>query len=122
MGKRVNMLEGRLHFTHIRRKQVGQSWLTLPMIQIVVMRCDANRIIWMKDTTVRIKCRPTFMGATSYTRCMGTAVMDGRDAEPAAHIDKMMRQTIGRWKQGHSVVETLKSGQRNRISLGEQLI
>jgi hypothetical protein len=92
------------------------------MIQIVVTRCYTNRIIWMKDTTVRIKCRPTFMGATSHMRCMGTAVMDGRDAEPAAHIDKMMRRTIGRRKQGHSVVETLKSGQWNWISLGEQMV
>ena len=32
------------------------------------------------------------------------------------------RWTIGRQKQGHSVVETLKSGQWNWISLGEQLV
>jgi hypothetical protein len=105
--KALPIIHSQLVLPIIERKQVGQSQLTLPMIQIVVTRLNTKRIIQMKVTTVRIKCRPTFMCTTINTRCMGAAVMGGRDAERVGCVaDKVMRWTSGRRKHFHSVVES----------------
>jgi hypothetical protein len=53
------------------------------MIQIVVTKLNAKRIVQMKDNTMRIECRPTCMGTMIHTRCIGTAVRGSRDAEPS---------------------------------------
>jgi hypothetical protein len=75
-----------------------------------VTRLNTKRITQMRVATVRGKCRPTFMCATINTKCMGAAVMGGRDAERAGCItDKLMRWAGGRWKHFHGVLVESKA-------------
>ena len=77
------------------------------IVKVLTVHFDGWKALPIIHSQLVLPIISAFMCTTINTRCMGAAVMGGRDAERAGCVaDKVMRWTSGRRKHFHGVVES----------------